>query len=62
MYRKYRIVESILSNVSQYKSYRDQVYHYTPNDIFLVMLLAWVILEEFYRKLIFLTNVFNFLS
>ena len=31
MYRKYRIVESIGSSVSQYKSYRDQVYRYTPN-------------------------------
>ena len=30
MYRKYRIVESIESSVSQYKSYRDQVYRYTP--------------------------------
>ena len=30
MYRKYRIVESIASNVSQYESYRDQVYRYTP--------------------------------
>ena len=30
MYRKYRIVESIASSVSQYESYRDQVYHYTP--------------------------------
>ena len=31
MYRKYRIVESIASSVSQYESYRDQVYRYTPN-------------------------------
>ena len=30
MYRKYRIVESIASSVSQYESYRDQVYRYTP--------------------------------
>ena len=29
MYRKYRIVESIASSVSQYVSYRDQVYRYT---------------------------------
>ena len=31
MYRKYRIVESIASCVSQYESYRDQVYRYTPS-------------------------------
>ena len=31
MYRKYRIVESIASNVSQYESYHDQVYRYTPS-------------------------------
>ena len=31
MYRKYRIVECIASSVSQYESYRDQVYHYTPS-------------------------------
>ena len=31
MYRKYRIVESIASSVSQYESYRDQVYRYTPS-------------------------------
>ena len=30
MYRKYRIVECIASSVSQYESYRDQVYRYTP--------------------------------
>ena len=30
MYRNYRIVESIASSVSQYESYRDQVYRYTP--------------------------------
>ena len=30
MYRKYRIVESIANSVSQYESYRDQVYCYTP--------------------------------
>ena len=30
MYRKYRIVESIASSVSQYESYRDLVYRYTP--------------------------------
>ena len=30
MYCKYRIVESIGISVSQYKSYRDQVYRYTP--------------------------------
>ena len=30
MYCKYRIVESIASSVSQYESYRDQVYRYTP--------------------------------
>ena len=30
MYRKYRIVESIANSVSQYESYRDQVYRYTP--------------------------------
>ena len=29
MCRKYRIVESIASSVSQYKSYSDQVYRYT---------------------------------
>ena len=29
MYRKYRIVNSIASSVSQYESYRDQVYPYT---------------------------------
>ena len=34
MYRKYRIVESIASSVSQYESYRDQVYRYTPINIF----------------------------
>ena len=32
MYHKYRIVESIGGSVSQYKSYRDQVYRYTPNQ------------------------------
>ena len=32
MYRKYRIVESIASSVSQYESYRDQVYRYTPTQ------------------------------
>ena len=32
MYRKYRIVESIASSVSQYESYRDQVYRYTPTN------------------------------
>ena len=32
MYRKYRIVESIASSVSQYESYRDQVYRYTPTE------------------------------
>ena len=32
MYCKYRIVESIASSVSQYESYRDQVYRYTPNN------------------------------
>ena len=31
MYRKYRIVECIASSVSQYESYRDQVYRYTPS-------------------------------
>ena len=31
MYRKYRIVESIASSVSQYESYHDQVYRYTPS-------------------------------
>ena len=30
MYRKYRIVECIARSVSQYESYRDQVYRYTP--------------------------------
>ena len=30
MYRKYGIVESIGSSVSQYKWYHDQVYRYTP--------------------------------
>ena len=30
MYREYRIVESIANSVSQYESYRDQVYRYTP--------------------------------
>ena len=30
MYRKYRIVESIANSVSQYESYRDRVYPYTP--------------------------------
>ena len=30
MYHKYRIVESIANSVSQYESYRDQVYRYTP--------------------------------
>ena len=30
MYRKYRIAENIASSVSQYESYRDQVYRYTP--------------------------------
>ena len=33
MYRKYRIVESIASSVSQYESYRDQVYRYTPTKV-----------------------------
>ena len=32
MYRKYRIVENIASSVSQYESYRDQVYRYTPSS------------------------------
>ena len=32
MYRKYRIVECIASSVSQYESYRDQVYRYTPTN------------------------------
>ena len=32
MYRKYRIVECIASSVSQYESYRDQVYRYTPKS------------------------------
>ena len=31
MYHKYRIVECIASSVSQYESYRDQVYRYTPS-------------------------------
>ena len=31
MYRKYRIVESIANSVSQYESYRDHVYRYTPS-------------------------------
>ena len=31
MYHKYRIAESIASSVSQYESYRNQVYRYTPN-------------------------------
>ena len=31
MYRKYRILECIASSVSQYESYRDQVYRYTLN-------------------------------
>ena len=30
MYRKYSIVQSIASSVSQYESYHDQVYCYTP--------------------------------
>ena len=30
MYRKYRIVESIASSVSQYELYHEQVYRYTP--------------------------------
>ena len=30
MYNKYRIVECITSSVSQYESYRGQVYRYTP--------------------------------
>ena len=30
MCRKYRIIESIASSVSQYESYHDQVYCYTP--------------------------------
>ena len=36
MYRKYRIVESIASSVSQYESYRDQVYRYTPSRVALI--------------------------
>ena len=32
MYRKYRIVECIASSVSQYESYRDHVYRYTPTS------------------------------
>ena len=32
MYRKYLIMESIASIVSQYESYCDQVYHYTPSQ------------------------------
>ena len=32
MYHKYRIIASIASSVSQYESYRDQVYRYTPID------------------------------
>ena len=31
MYRKYRIVECIATSVSQYESYHDQVYRYTPS-------------------------------
>ena len=30
MYCKYCTVENIASSVSQYESYRDQVYRYTP--------------------------------
>ena len=30
MYRKYSIVERLASSVSQYESYCDQVYPYTP--------------------------------
>ena len=30
MYRKYRIGKCIARSVSQYESYRDQVYRYTP--------------------------------
>ena len=33
MYRKYDIVENIASSVSQYESYRDQVYRYTPSQV-----------------------------
>ena len=35
MYLKYRIVENIASSVSQYESYRDQVYRYTPSSLHL---------------------------
>ena len=48
MYRKYRIVENIASSVSQYESYRDQVYRYTPtkgaikNIPALVQIMAWL--------------------
>ena len=38
MYRKYRIMESIASSVSQYESYHDQVYRYTPSNQYLVKL------------------------
>ena len=31
MYRKYRTIENIASSVSQYESYCDHVYRYTPN-------------------------------
>ena len=62
MYCIYRIVESIASSVSQYESYRDQVYRYTPNHIFLVMLLTWVIMEESCQNLFFWQILLFFLS
>ena len=46
MYRKYRIVECIASSVSQYESYRDQVYRYTPSIVWSVF--SWM--EVRYRQ------------
>ena len=60
MYRKYRIVESIASSVSQYESYRDQVYCYTPIlnhraigqfDLSLTGWKRWHILELYWTTL-----------
>ena len=39
MYRKYRIVDNIASSVSQYESYRDQVYRYTPTSVYFIWLI-----------------------
>ena len=60
MYRKYRIVESITSSVSQYESYRDQVYCYTPRqDLGRVRLREMLLVKWALNELI---NCFDLLS